>query len=100
MDLNCHPCAAAQATAALGPLMYGVVFWLPFVVFGAITVVWMLFMAATFHVRGTQVAGMLNKGSSRARGEQEVPRGLKFYMQQRTFVTAEAMYHEHSREGL
>jgi hypothetical protein len=75
------------ATAALGPIMFGVTYYLPFVTFGALSILWIFVMAFAFHIRGKQVAAIIN-GNKKAEG------GLQFYLRSHTFITAEL----HARE--
>jgi len=71
-------------TAAVGPILYGVVYYLPFVTFGALTVLWILVMTVAFHKRGHQVSTIINKDKSGV-----APSGLQFYLRNKTFITAE-----------
>jgi hypothetical protein len=68
--------------------MFGAAFYLPFVVFGALTVVWVLGMTFAFQLRGNQLAAQINADAA-ATGGEEVPGGLKLYARAFTFVSAE-----------
>jgi hypothetical protein len=79
-----------MVTAVLGPIMFGTVYYLPFIVFGVLTIIWIGVMAFAFHVRGSQIAKKLNKGSEKqGHINQKVPSGLKLYLKYATFVSAE-----------
>ena len=83
-------------TAALGPLMYGVIFWLPFVVFGACTLAWVGFMCVAFTVRANQVIDARRQLEQEQQGQQSAAaaaggghRGLMYYLKDQTFITSE-----------
>jgi MFS family permease len=114
-------------TAVLGPILFGVSYWCPFVVFGVLTLVWMVIMAVAFHIRANQVIAThyTNTNTSSppsfsplvplvpASGEEimgpasssqgdisvvpveeskkRVPRGLKFYMTEQSYITSELL---------
>jgi hypothetical protein len=78
-----------MVTAAVGPIMFGVIYFLPFVVFGALTLIWIGFMTYCFHLRGKQVARIMNERTFRSGGTEVAPAGLKLYAKHATFVSAE-----------
>lgn len=78
-----------MVTAVLGPIMFGIVYYLPFVVFGFLTIIWIGVMAFAFHLRGSQIAKKLNKVSEKQGHRKQVPSGLKLYLKYATFVSAE-----------
>ena len=86
-DIPCSP--PPQTTAVLGPIMFGVAYYLPFVVFGVTTVLWVCMMAGAFSIRGTQVAKMINKQNEAAGDAERAPEGLQLYARHATFVSAE-----------
>jgi hypothetical protein len=84
-------------TAAVGPIMYGVVYYLPFVTFGGLTVLWILVMAIAFNKRGHEVAAMIKENGSGVIEEQST--GLQFYLRSQTFITSELNARKKSAEN-
>lgn len=74
-------------TAACGPILYGITFWLPFVAFGTITVTWVLFMYFAFSIRANQVMEAL--GGLTGKRDSDDVRGMAFYSNKLSYVTAE-----------
>lgn len=76
-------------TAILGPVLFQVSMWLPFVAFGAATLAWTAALTLGFHVRAKQVsAAALAAPAAPSGGGGGGPRGLRLYRQV-TFITAE-----------
>ena len=88
-------------TAALGPLMYGAVYWLPFVVFGATTLAWVALMCVAFAVRANQAfctlrqQGQQGQQSAAASGGH---RGLMYFLKEQTFISSELAMWQASAE--
>jgi hypothetical protein len=67
--------------------MFGAAYYLPFVVFGSTTVLWVCMMLVAFSVRGTQLARQMNLESRASAAK--VASGLALYARHATFVSAE-----------
>lgn len=78
-------------TAACGPLLYGIVFWLPFLVFASITMLWVLVMYIAFSIRAKEVMMALNRTADVLwdRTSPLSSGGIAFYNRRVTYVTAE-----------
>jgi hypothetical protein len=73
-------------TALLGPALFGVAPGLPFCAAGALVLAWTAVLAAKLETRGREVAAVL----APERRPCALASGLRFYLEGRTFVTAEA----------
>eukprot|EP00887_Chlorella_sp_A99_P003623 scaffold7.g3623.t1 len=84
-------------TALLGPLLYCVAPWVPFVAVGAATLAWVGVLAAAMSARAREAAEL---DTAAAGGSKPPPRrrGLGYYLHNRTFVSSELAMLEHQQQ--
>lgn len=85
-------------TAILGPILYQVNRYAPFIMFGFLTIFWSMLLLLLFETRGTQVVSKIGSPESiKSTLERPLP-GLRHYYQAQSFVSSELKYRSTRRK--